>query len=104
MYIVHPAGRRPAFASSRHADRGRLAQFATAMHYSDLNALAGSSDAARRAGIQHASTAMIRNSVRIDAYVTGSVGRTPTSIVVIARVSQKDAMRPTTSPTPLSFM
>src|SRR6266568_7558744 len=72
--------------------------------YSDRKALVGSRDAARRAGMKHASSAITRKSTRIAAYVSGSVGFTPTSIVFIARVSQKAAMRPTASPSTLNFI
>src|SRR5207249_12094924 len=77
---------------------------APAPAYSDRSASIGSSPAARRAGIQHAATEIARNSTVIAAYVGGSVGRTCTSIVVIARVSQTAARSPTPSPSAHSFI
>ena len=49
-----------------------------------LNAVVGSSPAARRAGSHDDTAAITKNTAPIAANVSGSVGLTPTSIVVIA--------------------
>src|SRR5690348_9133165 len=72
------------------------------LRYSSRNALVGSSDAARRAGSQHATTAITRKSSTMLANVIGSVGATPTSMLVITRVSTSAPTTPITSPATLS--
>jgi hypothetical protein len=66
--------------------------------HSSLSALFGSTAAARFAGIQDDTVAMARKSSTIDTNVSGSVGFTPTSIVVINRVSMSAATMPMITP------
>ena len=58
----------------------------------------GSRLAARRAGRYDAATATNANNATIAANVTGSVGLTPTSRLVISRVIASAATSPTTIP------
>ncbi len=63
----------------------------------------GERPAARRAGIQQASTVMRKKRIDIVANVHRSVGLTPTSMLVIRRVKPKAAQRPIAIPAALSF-
>src|SRR5262249_13280614 len=67
--------------------------------YSSRSARVVSSPAALRAGIQDAVAAIKRNSSAMLRNVAGSVGFTPTNIVVMARVSAKAAINPAAIPT-----
>src|SRR5439155_15402592 len=55
--------------------------------YSSRNATIGSSRAARRAGTHDATRAIVTTSITIAANVSGSVGLTPTSMLVMTRVT-----------------
>src|SRR5579884_4526221 len=56
--------------------------------YSSRSARVGSSRAARRAGSQEAAAAMAANPAAMAPKVAGSAGRTPTSMLVITRVTE----------------
>src|SRR5262249_42248274 len=72
----------------------------TVTDYSHRRAIIGSTFAARRAGIQQATSATESNSAPIKANVSGALALTPKSSVVIRRVKPKAATSP--APTPLS--
>ena len=62
----------------------------------------GSSREARRAGSHEADTVIPTNSTTIAMNVSGSVGVTPTSMVVITRVTMAAAIKPRPMPAALS--
>jgi hypothetical protein len=72
------------------------------LRYSSRNAVVGSIDAARRAGSHDEIAAIVRNSTTIAPNVVGSVGFTPTSIVVMMLVRLYAATRPAATPAALS--
>src|SRR5204863_10196759 len=71
--------------------------------HSSLSALFGSTPAARLAGIQDDAVAIAKKSSIMAINVSGSVDFTPTSIVVISRVSISAAMTPITTPIALKL-
>src|SRR5262249_54131407 len=66
--------------------------------YSHLNATIGSTFAARRAGIQQATSATTLSKSAITTNVSGSVALTPNSKPDIRRVSAKAAPEPSATP------
>src|SRR6185503_5069394 len=72
--------------------------------YSYLSATIGSTFAARRAGIQHASKATTASSKGTAANVNGSTALTPNSNEVIKRVSANDAAKPIATPSNVNFI